>query len=160
MSEYADLDDNKAVGGRVLWSYEGFGQLTVGASGFIGTNANAQTTVSIDADSMLTYTERINARSWVSSLAADIQWRYDALLIQAEFVSRQNVYSEGGRPVTTHPLTGVRAGIPDAFDFGYYLLAGYRFEWLGIMPFLVMHHVDYMESRFSVRPRVYVLEAA
>jgi hypothetical protein len=157
-SEYADLDDNKAIGGRVLWSYEGFGQLTVGASGFFGTNTNAQIVVGIDADNLLSYDERVNAKSWVSALAADIQWRYGGLLLQAEFVSRQNSYTEDGRPVPTHPLTGTRAGVPDSLDFGAYFLAGYRFDWFGVMPFIVVHHIDYLESRFSVRPKVFVFE--
>ena len=158
-AEYADFDDNKALGTRVFWSYDGFGQLTVGASGFFGTNANAQMVVGIDASSMLSYTERVLAKSRVASLAADIQWRYDALILQAEIVARQNAFTDDGRPVSTHPLTGIRAGIPDSLDFGYYVLAGYRFEWLGIMPFVVLHHIDYLESRFSIRPNAYVLEA-
>jgi hypothetical protein len=157
-SEYVDLDDNKALGGRLWWSFEGFGQLTVGASGFIGTDADVVTVIGLDANQKLSYTEKVNGKSTVLSLAADIQWRYDAFQIQAEWVSRQNKYHRDGRPVQTHPVTGIRSALIDGFDTGGYLLAGYRFEWLGVMPFFALHYVDYLERRLSVRPKAYVLE--
>ena len=158
-SDYVDLDDNKAVGARVWWLYEGYGQLTLGGSGFIGTDADTQMLIGLGSDEHLKYTERVNAKSTVLSLAADVQWRLDGLLLQAEFASRQTVYTKDGRPALTHPLTGVRAGLPDAFDYGYYFLAGYRFEWLGVMPYVVAHFVEYLERRLLLRPKTYVFEA-
>ena len=158
VSEYRDLDDNKAIGARAYWVYEGLGQLTIGASGFVGTDADAQLTVGLDANGKVKYGEKVNMKADVLSLAADFQWSYSGFLIQGEVVSRQLAYKDAGRPVITHPLSGVRMALRDTFDFGGYLLTGYRFDWLGVMPYVALHHVNYIEPTIHVRPKVYALD--
>ncbi len=158
ISEYRDLDDNKALGARAYWTYDGFGELTIGASAYYGTNADTTSAAGIDENQKLVYTEKVNSKSRVLSWAADFAWRYDALLVQGELVTRQTEYTSDGRPVLTHPLTGVRMGLPNELAFGYYVLVGYRFDWFGTMPFVTFQHVDYVEPRLNSRPKAYIAE--
>jgi hypothetical protein len=143
ISEYRDLDGNKAVGGRAYWSYDGFGELRVGASAFYGTDTAALEVPGLASDGQhLKYNQRITSKSAVLSLAADAQWKFGGLLLQTEVITQQRRYDEQGRVGITSPLLGQYIAPLDRFSWGVYGLVGYRFEWLGIMPYAILQSVD------------------
>ena len=150
VSEYRDLDRNKAVGGRAFWQLEELGQFQLGGSVFYGRD-----TASIDAPGIgpgggLVFTEQISRQSDVLSLAADLRWTFQNFLLQSEVVTQQRKYTAAGRAGATNPLLQNRWVAPqDDFTWGVYGLVGYRFEWLGIMPYASV-------SKFQIRdPRAY-----
>ena len=143
VSEYRDFDANKAVGGRVYWSYDGFGQVRVGGSVFYGTDTSANEVPSLASDGKhLTYQQKIWAKSEVLALGGDVQWKYKGLVVQAEVITQQRRYVESGRVGTVNPLLGAYIAPRDHLKWGTYGLVGYRFDWFGVMPFVLVEAVD------------------
>jgi hypothetical protein len=139
VTEYRDLDANKAVGGRLYWNYDGFGQLRVGASVFYGTDTSANEVPTLASDGKhITYTQKIAAKSDVLALGGDIQWRYMGLVVQAELTTQQRRYTESGRVGTINPFLGSYLAPRDQIEWGTYGLVGYRFDWFGVMPFVLV----------------------
>jgi len=139
-SEYKELDKNKAVGGRLFWDYRKFGELRVGGSIYYGRNTESNASSALVNGAPST-TERITLQYDALSLAADAVWRYGGMHVQAEFISRQVRYTEEGR-TPQFSLATLQPRIPaDAFSWGGYLLLGYRFEWGGVMPYVLVQRV-------------------
>jgi hypothetical protein len=138
ISEYRDLDSNKAIGGRVFLEYRVLGQIQVGASGYYGRDSSAQLGLGIGSDGQLAFNKKVDSQSDNEAIAFDAQWKYEGLLIQGEWISRRVRYTEEGRGVVT---TAGQLGVPpnafaaDGVDSSGYVLLGYRLPWLGIMPF-------------------------
>jgi hypothetical protein len=134
VSEYRDLDRNKAVGGRAYWQFDKLGMLQLGTSAFYGRD-----TSSIEAPGLVNgkfgFTERINAQSDVLSLAGDLRWTLKGFIVQSEVISQQRRYTDGGRPGGMSALVGQWVAPQDDITWGAYVLTGYRFDWLGIMPY-------------------------
>ncbi|HKU42514.1 MAG TPA: hypothetical protein VJR89_30360 [Polyangiales bacterium] len=158
VSEYRDLDDNKAVGGRLYWTYEGLGELRIGVSGFFGSDTDARRVVRVDSNALPTFTERIEQQSDVLALAGDLRWQLGGALLQAEVITQQRHYTDGRRAIFTHPLLGRPVALPDTFSWGGYVLAGYRFEWLGSMPFAMLSHVNFIEPFELTRAKPVVVD--
>lgn len=140
VSEYRDLDSNKAVGGRIAFEYLGAGgRFRAGASVFYGEETETLPQLGISADgSTLTVVADAAGQVEVLSLAADLQWQYRSLLIQVEWVGQRRDYAEEGRQVL--PAAGVLgippyAVLPDSFVWGGYTLLGYRLPWWEAMPY-------------------------
>lgn len=144
-TEFRDLDNNKAIGGRLYWSYDGLGALRVGVSGFYGQDSTAHLTREVSAEAKLHLDEVVDAQSDVLALAGDIQWRYAGLLLQIEILTQQRKFTAGGRGGFVHPLLGEYIASPDHFSYGGYVLGGYRFSWLGIMPYGILSTLEYVE---------------
>lgn len=134
VSEYRDLDRNKAVGGRAYWQFDKLGQLQVGGSAFYGRDTSSSEVPGL-VNGKFAFSERINAQSDVLSLAGDVRWTLKGFLLQSEVISQQRKYTDGGRPGGMSALVGQWVAPQDDITWGAYVLSGYRFEWLGIMPY-------------------------
>ncbi len=130
---YADLDNNKGIGGRAYWTNTAYGSLTLGASAYKGTYSSRNREYGVSTPSgqapSLVGVNPLTEQYREQSLAADLRWNYKNLLLQAEVMQHEVDYTDGYRPV----LNGnVRA---DYRERGWYALAGYRLPWFGVMPF-------------------------
>jgi hypothetical protein len=144
-TEFRDLDGNKAVGGRLYWRYDGFGSLTFGLSGFYGRDTSAHLIRSLSSEGKLAYEMGLDSQSDILALAGDLQWHYGPAVVQLEVVTQQRKFTERGRLGHPHPLIGQFIAPKDTFAHGGYLLLGYRFSWLGIMPYFLLSNQDYVE---------------
>jgi hypothetical protein len=113
----SDQDNKFAFGGRV--ELETPWGLKAGGSYYRGRYTGVATTAGALPD---TYLE--------AAYGGDAQYNHGALHVQAEVIARDRHYTAGRRPA-------VAAGFaPDGRDFGFYVLAGYRFDVLwNVMPF-------------------------
>ncbi len=145
VSEYRDLDANKAIGGRVYWRLDSFGELRIGASAFWGRDTDALEVAFLRERERIGRNERILSQSDVLSLAADVQWKYENFLLQAELNTQQRAFTDEGRGGATHPLVGIYVSPKDSFARGGYVLLGYRIEWFGIMPYCVVSDMDFVD---------------
>jgi hypothetical protein len=142
ISEYRDLDDNKAVGGRLFWEQQALGSLRFGGSAYYGRSTDATVTARITPEGRLRPNDVIYEQYDALSLALDAVWKYRGLLMQAEWISRQRVYTEAGRAARTNDNLQQTVLPSDAMSWGVYGLVGYRLPWLGIMPYYVGQYLD------------------
>jgi hypothetical protein len=148
VSTIQDLDNNKAVGGRLFVRDDSpFGTVTLGGSFYRGRYTNSH----FDIGAMGPMTV-IDAQYDELSLSADLKWQWDGLLVQGEAIENEAAFVNGGRTVSTVP------GVPPSFDadyrrWGAYGLAGYRFGFLGVMPFGTLGY--YKEGSPSQIPKVW-----
>jgi len=154
ISEYRDLDDNKAVGGRLYWEQHGIGRLKFGGSIYYGEDTDATSTAQVDSMGMLKPAEDIHYQFEVLSLAADIAWNWKGLLLQAEWVSQQRHYTDQGRHVTADRITQAPRFPIDVMNWSAYALAGYRLPWFGIMPYCSAGYV------YQTQPGGYLTRAS
>jgi hypothetical protein len=151
VSEYRDFDANKALGARVFWRNDGFGELTLGGSFYWGMDTASTESPGLTEDGMyIEYTETITSQSLLVSLAADLQWKYEGFLLQTELITQQRRYDEEGRVGAVNPLLGQYLAPNDKLSWGLYGLIGYRFEWLGIMPYFLLQTIDTADSLNSI----------
>jgi hypothetical protein len=142
-SAYRDLDGNKAVAGRAWWRFDGFGELRVGTSAYYGRDTAATQVPGPASDGMhIKYTEHIQSSYDVLSLAGDLKWTYGGLLVQGEVVTQQRKYLESHRTGALNPLLGRYLAPNDKLSWGVYGLIGYRFEWYGMMPYLLVQSLE------------------
>lgn len=152
ISEYSDLDENKAIGGRVYWEVRnlGFGWLRLGASGYWGRDTDALYTAFISGANTFGATETVNSQYDSLTLAGDLTWKWEGLHVQSEVIVNQRAYTEEGRKVR-RTLANVAVIPSDILSFGVYAIVGYRLPWLGIMPFLqgerVIGDLEYLELK-------------
>ncbi len=125
---YLDLDRNKAVGGRLQFGYQRFGDLSVGASFYYGKSTDAQRAHNQGAGPP----QQITSQFDDVSLAADIKWDWKGLLLQAELVTQQTKYAEGGR----YDVFFARTLPPDKTIWGAYGLVGSRIPAAELMPYI------------------------
>jgi hypothetical protein len=140
ISEYADLDENKAVGGRLFWEYRGLGFLRFGVSGYYGRETDATRSAAISASGKYASTQTIASQFDSLTFAGDGTWDLGGLHVQTEWILNQRAYTEKGRAQVA-TLRG-RDIIPsDVVSWGGYGLIGYRLPWVGIMPFVLVERV-------------------
>ncbi|MFT3922980.1 MAG: hypothetical protein QM778_10630 [Myxococcales bacterium] len=139
VSEYRDLDKNKAIGGRLALEYVGASTFQIGGSAFYGENSGGTTGLGISADGTKLQVQRVvSDQAYVTAVAGDVLWKYRRLHLQSEWVGQRWQYTEAGR---TPVFTGGQAGVPvnalppDVFNWAGYVLVGYRLPWWGVMPF-------------------------
>lgn len=139
---YEDLDNNKAVGGRVYLTSHALGTFTVGLSGYYGRYTDAQDKFVFTADGV-TFGEDINSQFDEFGWAMDVAWRWNGFHFQGEVVVQDVAYTDAGRPGTNVAYGGAPDKLmPDYRYVGAYALLGYRFSWLGIMPFIMVAPLD------------------
>lgn len=138
ISEYRDLDDNKAVGGRLFWEQRGFGELKIGYSMYYGRTTDAVHGIGVDAATgKLVPNEKVFVQYDQLSIAGDIVWKWKGLLLQAEYVSQQRAYTGKGRQAVFNTLEQKKVFPIDTPAWGAYGLVGYRLPWFGIMPYII-----------------------
>lgn len=172
ISEYSDLDNNKAIGGRLYWELRnlGFGWARIGVSGYYGRDTDALYKAGIKADGVsFNSTETINSQFDSLTFAGDLTWDLGGLHVQSEWIVNQRAYTEKGR-AARNTLAG-RSVVPsDILSWGGYAIVGYRLPFLGIMPFLqgerVIGDLEYLRLKLyefqvglNIRPvEVFVLK--
>lgn len=134
---YQDLDHNRAIGGRLFWRQDlPVGTLTLGASGYKGDYTEAHREVRVEGGNLGIYYP-VDAQYRELSLAADLKWEWQDLLLQAEVVINDTAYAPGRRPPSTSPIPGPAGFAADYQRYGYYALLGYRTPLWSIMPFVL-----------------------
>ncbi|HEY6881197.1 MAG TPA: hypothetical protein VI299_24395 [Polyangiales bacterium] len=138
ISEYRDLDSNKAVGGHINWTNDGLGEFRIGGSWFYGRDTSATQPLTFKPDGSIGSRTKISQQSDVLSLAADLRWMWSGLLVQGEVLTQQRRFTSQGSVGAPNALAGNQVLAPkDALSWGTYALVGYRFRWLGVMPYVI-----------------------
>jgi hypothetical protein len=141
VSEYRDLDRNKAIGGRLAFEYTRLGTLQIGGSSFYGKDTSGYRTLGLGSSGgqpVVVNNKVTTSQSMVTAVAADVLWKYRGLQVQGEWVGQRVAYTDAGRTLS---LAAGKIGVPqdavmaDAFNWAGYGLLGYRLPWWGIMPF-------------------------
>jgi hypothetical protein len=132
---YRDMDGNKAVGWRLWGRYRTaeLGTLSAGFSGYRGKYTNANTVFGPDAKGNLSLTLQPTEQYDELAVAGDLKWERGGALVQSEFVMNERAYNDAARAPSSS-LFGPPGFVPDHRRWGAYGLAGYRFSFLGIMP--------------------------
>lgn len=143
---FADLDGNKGLGGRLYWTNNDLGTLTVGTSAYKGTYSSRNREYGIQVPPgqapALEGLNPLTLQYREQSIAADARWQYKGLLLQGEVMQREVVYTNGYRPTQNGTV------FADYRERGYYVLAGYRLPWFGIMPFATLEGYNFASQPF------------
>jgi hypothetical protein len=131
--EYEDLDDNKAVTGRLSLTYRGAGELTLGSTFYAGTTTDNTRSVYFD-DGAPKSRENIFYEMKERSFAFDLRWINGDFHFQAEAIINDRKFTERGRPQQNGGLE------PNRRNAGGYALVGYRTPFAGIMPYVKGEH--------------------
>lgn len=133
ISEYADLDSNKALGWRAFYQLRALGLLRIGASGYYGRSTDAVNLFAL-SNGMVGSNRQIKEQYDALTWAFDLTWDLENLHVQTEWLTNQRAYTKRGRVATTS-VSGTQ--VPsDTISWGGYVMVGYRLPWLGIMPFI------------------------
>jgi hypothetical protein len=154
---YQDLDHNKAFGWRLFFKHDSdYGQITVGTSGYRGKYSDVTTALTFDATGVGSYVYTVVSRYDELSLAADLKWEWNGLLVQGEVASNDVAYPGKHHPADPGFSGGPPGFTPDHRKFGAYGLAGYRTSFFGIMPFAGAEYYDPGPLPFSSRSTAYM----
>lgn len=138
---HQDLDDNKAFGARLFARADtAHGAVTVGVSGYMGRYTDRNQEFVVEDGTFETRYPR-TAQYDELALAADLKWEYRGFLLQSEAILNDRSYDDALRPQVLGALDPSELA-PDDRRVGIYGLAGYRFEWLGTMPFAGVEYYD------------------
>lgn len=133
-STTTDLDNNKAIGGRLFLRHESaFGTLSVGTGFYRGQYTNKHLDLGADAKGAPALVHVIDSQFDELSLSADLKWQWRGLLVQGEVIENEVSYTSAGRTVSA--LASAPAFNSDYRRWGAYGLGGYRFAFLGAMPY-------------------------
>ena len=160
ISEYADLDDNKAIGGRLFWELHALGWWRLGGSMYYGRTTDAVFQSTFDGNSVKSQ-ERIVTQSDRLSWALDLTWQLEDFHFQAEWLFTELAYTERGRTLREAEVGTLLPA--DIATLGGYGLVGYRLPWFGIMPFFLAEYVQgglqdldisafILQMGFNIRP--------
>lgn len=140
ISEYRDLDSNKAVGGRAYWENRRLGFLRIGASGYYGRETNGVTRTSVQGTSVK-LRDDITIQYDALALGADLLFKFKGMILQGEWVSLQRRYTKEGRTAHNLTLGPVPTGFSsDSLSWGAYGLAAYQFSWFGLTPYVLLQY--------------------
>lgn len=167
LDAYYDMDKNKAGTLHLSWqSNSVVGDVAVGASGYLGRFTSSSRTLGISKDSkgnlVLSSVDTPTIQYDEHSLAADVKWVKGGFQTFAEVVLNQKRYTKRGRPVFQDGLLSLVDPIaeqriqPDTQQVGGYLIAGYRFQWFGVMPFTEVEYV-YRDSALLPKLGAFIL---
>ncbi|HEU5073052.1 MAG TPA: hypothetical protein VFU02_02750, partial [Polyangiaceae bacterium] len=143
VDQYSDMNDNKAVGGRLFARADmsTANALTLGFSGYRGQYTDRTQQFTLDAEgNPVTEFPRVS-EYMESSLAADIKWEWSGFLLQSEAIMNDIVYDDLRPPAFVLP-PAPPGFTPDTRRIGVYGLTGYRFDFGGIMPFAGLEYYD------------------
>ncbi|MBN1605985.1 MAG: hypothetical protein JW940_05100 [Polyangiaceae bacterium] len=138
VDSYMDLDKNKAMGWR-LWiqNDSSLGTVVFGTSGYRGRyTERSQVYDFADEEEPVHYP--ISTSYDELGVAADFKWTWGGFLLQGEAALRDQGYADEYRPVDEFAAMdgGPQGWTSDNRSYGFYALTGYRFPWLGVMPFI------------------------
>lgn len=147
---YYDYDRSKGLTGRLKVLSTHFGDLQVGVSGYHGSYTDADIDLAIE-DTGLSSSDIVTTEFKEASFAADVRFTKGGLVLQSEFILNDRVYEEGGRSSAGGGLT------PDNRRWGVYGLTGYRFDWFGVMPYVIGEYSPVPNASIPELPRKLVL---
>lgn len=127
--QYEDLDDNKAITGRLALTYRGLGELTLGSTFYAGTTTDNTRAIYFEGSSPKSR-EDIFYQVRERSYAFDLRWVKDDFHFQSEAIINDLKFTAKGRPPQGSGLA------PDRRNIGGYALVGYRTPLAGIMPYV------------------------
>lgn len=143
VESYRDFDENKAFGGRIYGTFSSLGDLTLGFSWYVGraTDPVTQYVRPPLSGEHATVDNALEVRSLEKALSGDLKWEYRGALVMTEFVATGRTYDDKHRgpidPALAALVTDGRKQITsDSLRYGGYVLVGYRFKFLGTMPFV------------------------
>jgi hypothetical protein len=143
-----DLDNNKAVGGRLYVESSAVGNVTVGVAAYRGRYTASTKRYRIDTSGSepvaVIYRTTDSAYDELS-LGADVRWLWKGLHVQAEVMTNEARYDERYRPRTVS-FDPTPAFAADYRRVGGYALLGYRTPWLGLMPYVTGEHSSYTNT--------------
>jgi hypothetical protein len=143
-----DLDNNKAVGGRLYVETSAFGNLTIGVDAYRGRYTASTKRYRVDtsgAEPVAVIYRTTDSAYDELSLGADVRWLYKGLHVQGEVMTNEARYDERYRPRTV----GFDPKPTFAADYrrvGGYLLVGYRTNFFNLMPYVTGEHSSYTNS--------------
>jgi hypothetical protein len=134
---YQDLDRNKGIGGRLLANLDTpAGTVALGVSGYQGAYTDRTEEVGFTSDGDFEYVRPIVAHYKEQTVGADLAWNWGGLAVQAEGIVNDVVYPDDEfRPQELFVLEGSPGLTADTRRYGGYVQAGYRFEFLNLMPY-------------------------
>jgi len=140
--DYEDFSDDKAFGARVYLKTDVLGTLTVGSSFYRGGYLDHSAHYVISTPNGVTVADKVYttiSKYQEMSLAGDLKWEWDPLLVQGEVIMNEANFSQGGRPrvQVVYPPQGFQA---DYRRWGGYGLVGYRIPKLPVMPYVIFQH--------------------
>jgi hypothetical protein len=139
---YQDLDSNKAIGGRLFGKLDtSAGVFTLGFSGYRGRYTDSESQFAI-VDGQFQSVTNVTSRYEELSLATDFKWLWGGFHFQAEAILNDVAYDDSTRPVDPALFGGPPGFSPDYRRWGAYGLAGYRTNFVGLMPFVVLETYD------------------
>ena len=143
-----DLDNNKAVGGRLYLETSAFGNLTIGVDAYRGRFTASTKRYRVDtsgADPVAEIYRTTDVAFDELSLGADVRWLYKDLHVQGEVMTNEARYDERHRPRTVgfDPKPTFAA---DYRRIGGYLLLGYRTQFFNLMPYVMGEHSSYTNT--------------
>jgi len=150
ISEIKDLDGNKGVGGRVFWENRALGALKIGGSIFYAKDTSAVNVASLSSTGRIDYNEKVDAQSKVLSMAADVQWHWKGLHVQAEVITQQRKFNESARVAGINPFTGQPIFPTDYTTWGAYGLVGYGYDVrnINLMPYFMVSSFDQITTNY------------
>ncbi|HTE52573.1 MAG TPA: porin [Kofleriaceae bacterium] len=142
---FRDLDQNKAVGGRLTLEAPWAGTLKLGASAYGGRFTDRDSDISVIEDGKLVNTTPKGVSYDERAFAADALWTHGRFHLQTEIITRHIAYRNGARGVS-----GFGEGFaPDSFTYGTYGLGAYRFErYWNITPFIMVDYYRPIASQY------------
>lgn len=125
-----DMDEDKAIGGRLTLSTRGDIGLQIGSSFFYGSTEDYEKKIGVvDGTAALVRNETIAFDEL--GLGGDVSLDAGAFRLRAEWVSRLQVYEQGKHELY---ISGTYA---DSWNHGAYMVAAYELPWYGLEPFLI-----------------------
>ncbi len=137
VDEYVDFDKNKAVTARLFVTNESpLGSITVGGTLYAGRFTDRTSRFYVSSTGQFG-TEWFATASYDElSIATDLRWLWEDLIVQGEFITREVKYHREDLRPAAFTVPGVPSGfVPDTRSMGYYAMAAYRLPWYNIMPF-------------------------
>jgi hypothetical protein len=146
-----DLDNNKAVGGRLFLRHESaLGTFHLGTAFYRGRYSNKHSELGVDATGATAVVNVIDSEYDELSLSADLKWQLGGLQVQGEVIENEVAYTPAGR--TRSKMPGAPAFDSDSRRWGAYGQSGYRLSFLGAMPYLGVGY--YKEGSASFIPKL------
>lgn len=139
----ADLDEDKAIGGRVALGTRGDIGFQVGGSFFYGSSEDYEKEIGVSANGALGLVRKETIAYDELGLAGDVSLDMGALRARAEYVARLTVYEPGKH----EPY--VKGTYADNWNQGGYMLWAYELPWWGLEPFLAVDFFYYPRPRIG-----------
>jgi hypothetical protein len=156
LDAYQDLDKNKAVGARVFARHDmSWGAITIGASTYRGTYTDRGEQFATNPDGSFRTDRPKTAEYDEFSLALDAKVEAGGFLFQMEAIENEVKYKNGLRPVDFAFSGGSQGFFPDYRRDGIYGLTGYRFKWLGVMPWAGIEYYKAPPGQFAPRAHAF-----